>query len=153
MSRGPYVLVVDDSPDGREMLTEYLRFRGLDVIASSNAVDALEQAFAWPPAVVLMDLRMPGMTGWQATERLKAHAATKDVVVIALSAHAFAAEKATARQAGCDAFFPKPFDISQIGNVVEAVLLRGRAGLVAEPDGREVATDRRRPTVNAKDSA
>jgi CheY-like chemotaxis protein len=126
-----YVLVVDDSPDGREMLTEYLQFRGFDVKAFADGQTALTQAFADPPAIILMDLQMPGTTGWDATRRLKAHPATKDVVVIALTAHALAPDEETARQAGCDAFIPKPFDIVKVGDVVQAVLQRGRAALGA----------------------
>jgi len=127
----PYVLVVDDSQDGREMLTEYLQFRGFVVVASPDGQDALTQALASPPAIILMDLQMPGITGWEATRRLKAHPATKDVIVIALTAHAMAPDEGLALQAGCDAFIPKPFDIATVGDVVEAVLKRGRAALEA----------------------
>ena len=95
----PYVLVVDDSQDGREMLTEYLQFRGFDVMASSNGEAALTQAFAHPPAIILMDLHMPGITGWEATRRLKAHPATKDVIVVALTAHAMAPDRIGTRPA------------------------------------------------------
>jgi len=98
----PYVLVVDDSPDGREMLHEYLTFRGLNVVAVASGEAALTQAFQAPPALILMDLQMPGITGWEATRQLKAHPDTKDVIVIALSAHALAPDERIAREAGCD---------------------------------------------------
>ena len=62
----PYVLVVDDSDDGREMLSEYLRFRGLAVVEASSGENAIELARQRKPTVVLMDIRMPGMDGWQA---------------------------------------------------------------------------------------
>jgi CheY-like chemotaxis protein len=127
---GSYVLVVDDSQDGREMLTEYLQFRGFEVMALADGDAALTQALARPPAIVLMDLQMPGMTGWDATRRLKAHPATKEVVVVALTAHALTPEKENARRAGCDGFIPKPFDIIKVGDLVQAVLKHGRAGLV-----------------------
>jgi two-component system cell cycle response regulator DivK len=125
----PYVLVVDDSPDGREMLDEYLRFRGFNVVAVDNGEAALTTAFSAPPAIILMDLQMPGITGWDATRQLKAHPATKDVVVVALSAHALSHDEGVARQAGCDAFMPKPFDIIAVGDLVANVLKHGRAGL------------------------
>jgi two-component system cell cycle response regulator DivK len=125
----PYVLVVDDSQDGREMLTEYLQFRGFDVKAAPDGEAALRQAFAQPPAIILMDLQLPGITGWDATRRLKAHPATKDVIIVALTAHAMAPDERIARQAGCDAFMPKPFDIVKLGDLVEAVLQRGLAAL------------------------
>jgi two-component system cell cycle response regulator DivK len=142
----PYVLVVDDSRDGREMLTEYLQFRGFDVMASSNGEAALTQAFAHPPAIILMDLQMPGITGWEATRRLKAHPATKDVIVVALTAHAMAPDEGIAREAGCDAFMPKPFDITEVGDVVEAVVQRGRAGLeAADRHARTTAATSKKP--------
>jgi two-component system cell cycle response regulator DivK len=143
----PYVLVVDDSQDGREMLTEYLQFRGFNVIASPDGEAALRQALAQPPAIILMDLQMPGITGWDATRRLKAHPATKDVVVIALTAHAMAPDEGIARQAGCDAFIPKPFDITRVGNVVEAVLTHGRAALdgVGDYARTQAATSKKKP--------
>jgi two-component system cell cycle response regulator DivK len=125
----PYVLIVDDSGDGREMVEEYLRFRGFRVVAVASGQAALTQAFESTPALILMDLQMPGITGWEATRQLKANLATKDVVVIALSAHALVTDEAAARQAGCDAFIPKPFDIVALGIVVANVLTHGRAGL------------------------
>jgi CheY-like chemotaxis protein len=148
----PYVLVVDDSQDGREMLTEYLQFRGFEVMASSDGEAALSQAFSQPPAIILMDLQMPGLTGWDATRRLKAHPATKDIVIIALTAHALAPDEGIARQAGCDAFIPKPFDIVKVGDVVQAVLQRGRAALdEARPRAHDGgATSSRRPAASTR---
>ena len=127
----PYILVVDDSRDGREMLAEYLTFRGFRVITASNGASALKQAFAERPALILMDLQMPGITGWDATRQLKAHAETKDVIVVALTAHALAPDETIARGAGCDAFIPKPFNIFALGNAIDDVMRRGRAGLVS----------------------
>ena len=129
----PYVLVVDDSPDGREMLHEYLTFRGLNVVAVASGEAALTQAFQAPPALILMDLQMPGITGWEATRQLKAHPDTKDVIVIALSAHALAPDERIAREAGCDAFIPKPFDIVAIGSIASRVLQHGRVALKMLP--------------------
>ena len=126
---GLYVLVVDDSPDGLDMLTEYLQFRGFAVVGAADGAAALEQAFAQPPLLVLMDLRMPGISGLEATRQLKAHPATKDAIVVALTANPLGAHEALARQSGCDAFLAKPFDIVRLGNLVEAVMRRGRDGL------------------------
>ena len=127
----PYILIVDDYPDGREMLTEYLEFRSFEVISASSGETALTQARARRPAVILMDLQMPGIGGWEATRQLKAHPDTKDILVIALTAHALAPDENIARQAGCDAFLSKPFDIVALGNAIADVMERGRAGLAA----------------------
>src|SRR6266851_4674989 len=114
----PYVLVVDDAPDGREMLTEYLTFRGLEVIEVPDGGAALTQARTRRPAVILMDLQMPGLDGWEATRQLKAHPDTKDIIVIAVTAHALTPDEGIARQAGCDAFIAKPFDIRKVGDAI-----------------------------------
>src|SRR3954469_21360059 len=113
------------------MLVEYLQFLGLRTVAVDSGEAALNHAFASRPALILMDLQMPGLTGWDATRQLKAHPATKDVIVIALSAHALAPDEGIARQAGCDAFVAKPFDIVALGKAVTTVVKRGRAGLTA----------------------
>jgi two-component system cell cycle response regulator DivK len=127
----PYVLVVDDSPDGREMLTEYLIFRGFEVVAVADGESALARVRDRHPALILMDLQMPGLSGWDATRQLKAHPETQDIIVIALTAHAMMRDEGIARQAGCDGFIPKPFDIKSVGNVVTELLARGRAALSA----------------------
>jgi two-component system, cell cycle response regulator DivK len=123
------VLIVDDSPDGREMLAEYLTFRGFDVIEATTGEEALARARSHHPAVILMDLQMPGMGGWEATRQLKAEPATKDIIVIALTAHALTPDEAIARQAGCDGFIAKPFDITAVADAIGEVLQRGRRGL------------------------
>jgi CheY-like chemotaxis protein len=126
-----YILIVDDHPDGREMLTEYLRFLGFEVLDAPNGEAALTQAISSPPCVILMDLQMPGIGGWEATRQLKAHPKTKNVLVIALTAHALAPDEKIARRAGCDAFVAKPFDMVGFGDAISDVMQRGRAGLAA----------------------
>jgi two-component system cell cycle response regulator DivK len=122
------VLIVDDSPDGREMLAEYLTFRGFEVIEAMNGEEALTLARNRRPAVILMDLQMPGIGGWEATRQLKADPATKDIIVIAVTAHALTPDEAIARHAGCDGFIAKPYEISAVGDTVRDVLQRGRRG-------------------------
>ena len=101
------MLVVDDYQDAREMCAEYLRYSGFRVAEARNGHEALEQAWATRPDVVLMDLSLPGMDGWEATRRLKADERTRDVPVIALTGHSHV-QSDGARQAGCDAFITKP---------------------------------------------
>ncbi len=104
----PLVLVVEDYPDAREMYCEYLRFSGFRVAEARNGEEALEKAFTLLPDVVLMDLALPLMDGWEATRRLKSDRRTADILVVALTGHALAGHAEGARRAGCDAFVTKP---------------------------------------------
>lgn len=104
----PLVLVVDDYQDAREMYSEYLEFSGFRVAEARNGIEALEKAFELLPDLILMDLSLPGMDGWEATRRLKADERTKRIPVVALTGHALAGHSEGARQAGCDAFVTKP---------------------------------------------
>ena len=104
----PLVLVVDDYQDAREMYSEYLEFAGYRVAEAKNGQEALDQAFALTPDIILMDLSLPVMDGWEATRRLKKDARTKHIPVVALTGHALEGHSEGAKQAGCDAFLPKP---------------------------------------------
>ena len=104
----PLILVVDDYQDAREMYAEYLQFSGFRVAEARNGNEALEQAFALKPDLILMDLSLPGMDGWEATRRLKADEATKHIPIVALTGHALAGASEGARRAGCDSFVTKP---------------------------------------------
>jgi CheY-like chemotaxis protein len=104
----PLILVVDDYQDAREMYAEYLRFSGFRVAEARNGSEAVEQAFALKPDLILMDLSLPGMDGWEATRRLKADDSTKHIPIVALTGHALAGASEGARRAGCDSFVTKP---------------------------------------------
>jgi two-component system cell cycle response regulator DivK len=104
----PLVLVVDDFIDAREMYAEYFVFSGFRVVEASNGAEAVQKALELTPQVILMDLSMPGMDGWEATRRLKADRRTKDIPVIALTGHALTGFSESAKLAGCDAFVTKP---------------------------------------------
>jgi CheY-like chemotaxis protein len=104
----PLVLVVEDYQDAREMYGEYLRFSGFDVIEASNGLEAIEQATVQQPDIVLMDLALPKMDGWEATRQLKSDARTKSIPIVALTGHALAGHADSALKAGCDAFVTKP---------------------------------------------
>jgi two-component system cell cycle response regulator DivK len=128
----PYiVIVVDDSADGREMLSEYLAYRGIAVVEAADGESALKLAHERKPVLILMDLQMAGVDGWEATRRLKADPTTKDIIVVAVTAHAMQPDEAIARQAGCDGFIAKPFDIVSVGDAVAEIVTRGRRGLGA----------------------
>lgn len=104
----PTVLLVDDYPDAREMYSEYLQFSGYDVVEAANGMEALQRAVDTTPDIILMDLSLPIMDGWEATRRLKADERTAEIPVVALTGHALAGISEGARQAGCDAFVTKP---------------------------------------------
>jgi CheY-like chemotaxis protein len=102
------VLVVDDFEDNREMFAEYLELSGFQVAQAVTGLEALDRAFELVPDVILMDLSLPDLDGWEATRRLKADPRTQHVPVIALSGHALADHAREAKEAGCDAFLTKP---------------------------------------------
>src|SRR5580765_3424671 len=104
----PRVLLVDDYPDAREMYTEYLEFSGYEVIGAGNGLEALQRAVDASPDIILMDLSLPVMDGWEATRRLKADQRTASIPVVALTGHALAGISEGAKKAGCDAFVTKP---------------------------------------------
>jgi CheY-like chemotaxis protein len=106
--RTPLILVVDDYQDAREMYAEYLQFSGFRVAEARNGNEAVAQAFALKPDLILMDLSLPGMDGWEATRLLKADDRTKHIPVVALTGHALAGASEGAKRAGCDAFVTKP---------------------------------------------
>jgi CheY-like chemotaxis protein len=106
--QGPLILVVDDYEDAREMYAEYLRFCGFRVAEARNGNEALEQAFTLMPDLILMDLSLPGMDGWEATRQLKADERTRNIPVVALTGHALAGASEGAKRAGCDSFVTKP---------------------------------------------
>lgn len=107
-THAPFVLVVEDYQDAREMYVEYLKFSGFRVAEARNGLEALERAQSLLPDIILMDLALPRMDGWEATRRLKADMRTRDIPVVALTGHALAGHAEGARQAGCDAFVTKP---------------------------------------------
>ncbi len=102
------VLVVDDFDDAREMYAEYLEFCGFQVETASNGVEAVEKAQEASPDIILMDLSLPVMDGWEATRRIKQDARTRDIPVMALSGHVFVGNAEQAKDAGCDDFVAKP---------------------------------------------
>ncbi len=107
-SAKPLILVVEDFDDAREMYRDYLEFSGFQVETARDGREAIEKTRELQPDLVLMDLSLPGIDGWEATRLLKSAPETSHILIIALSAHALAAEGARARAAGCDGFIAKP---------------------------------------------
>jgi CheY-like chemotaxis protein len=123
------VLVVDDFEDGLELVAEYLTFRGFGVLKARSGDEAIEIARKVKPQIVLMDLSMPGLDGWQATRILKADPNTKAIRVIAVTAHALKRETDAARDAGCDGIISKPFDLTALADALPRLLTHGGKAL------------------------
>jgi CheY-like chemotaxis protein len=104
----PLVLLVEDYEDAREMYRDYLEFSGFDVATAGDGREAVEKARAIHPDVILMDLSLPVMDGWEAARALKSSPETSELKIIALSAHSPVTAWAGARDSGCDAFIAKP---------------------------------------------
>lgn len=139
----PVILVVDDDEDMRDMLTEYLEFRGFRVATASRGDRAVSVAQAARPDLILMDLAMPGMDGLEATRRLKAHPSTSHIPVIVVTARCFGSEKREAAAAGCDAYVLKPVNLEQLAALLVRVMLRG---ITALPTGLRLIPQSEAPT-------
>jgi CheY-like chemotaxis protein len=114
------ILYVEDNPDNIYMLERRLTRRGYRVMTAPDGETGLQLARATPPDLILMDLDLPGIDGWEATRRLKAAPETAHIPVIALSAHAMAEHRTSALEAGCDDVATKPVDFPNLLAKIEA---------------------------------
>jgi len=120
------IVLVEDNEMNRDMLSRRLRRRGYEVLTAVDGESGLALTQSDAPALVLMDMSLPGIDGWEATRRLKADPATRAIPVIALTAHAMAGDREQALVAGCDDFDIKPIDHDRLLGKIEA-LLGGKA--------------------------
>ena len=116
------ILIAEDEPDIRDLITFTLGFAGYEVIAASNGDEAVKLAFEVIPDLILMDVRMPRMTGYEACEQIKADSRTKHIPVIFLSAKGQDAEIQTGLQAGAAEYLLKPFAPDQLTSRIQAIL-------------------------------
>jgi CheY-like chemotaxis protein len=123
------VLVVDDDRDAGEMLSEYLAFCGFVVHRAHDGSEAIDIAVRERPCVVLMDLMMPRMDGWEATRRLKMNERTNGIPIVAVSACSQFDDHASARGVGFDAFVPKPVNLHHIASLVSRYCRRRAPGV------------------------
>ena len=121
-AKAPLILLVDDFQDNREMYAMYLEHAGMRVAEAANGHEALDRAFELLPDLIVMDLSLPGIDGWEATRRLKADERTKGIPVLALTSHALEGFSEGARAAGCDAFVTKPCLPEQLLSEIRKVL-------------------------------
>jgi two-component system, cell cycle response regulator DivK len=117
------ILLVEDNPMNRDMLSRRLVKRGFEVVTAEDGLQGVDSAIRHLPDLVLMDMSLPGIDGWEATRRLKAAEATRRIPVIALTAHAMAEDRATALAAGCDDFDTKPVDFARLLDKMHALLV------------------------------
>jgi two-component system, cell cycle response regulator DivK len=120
----PLVLLVEDQPELRQLYAEHLVLSGFTVIEAADGADAIARTGAHAPDVVLMDLSLPVIDGWEATRRLKADLKTAHIPVVALTAHDGSGELQRATSAGCDWFVPKPCPPDALITEVRRVLGR-----------------------------
>jgi CheY-like chemotaxis protein len=118
----PRVLLVEDNEASREGLARHLRRKGFEVVLAVDGQQGLDSARAEKPDLVLMDMSLPILDGWEATRQLKADPQTRAIPVIALTAHAMAGDREKALAAGCDEYETKPVEFSRLLGKIEALL-------------------------------
>ena len=118
------VLIVEDNELNRDMLSRRLSRRGYEVLLARDGAEGVAMASSAGPDVVLMDMSLPVLDGWEATRRLKAAPRTRTIPIIALTAHAMTGDEAKARAAGCDDFDTKPIEIERLIGKIERWVTR-----------------------------
>jgi two-component system, cell cycle response regulator DivK len=118
----PTILIVEDNEMNRDMLSRRLQRRGYEVLMATDGAEGLEAARGKLPDLILMDMSLPVIDGWEATRQLKAEEATRKIPVIALTAHAMSGDRQKAVEAGCDDFDTKPIDLARLLEKIEKLL-------------------------------
>ena len=118
----PKTLLVEDNEMNRDMLSRRLQRHGYEVLTAVDGESGLALTKSDTPALVLMDMSLPGIDGWEVTRQLKADPATRAIPVIALTAHAMAGDREQALAAGCDDFDIKPIELDRLLGKIEALL-------------------------------
>ena len=120
------ILYVEDNDDNIYMITRRLGRKGYEVIVAKDGEEGIAMARSEAPSLILMDLDLPVVDGWEATRRLKASDETRHIPVIAVSAYAMVSDRAQAMAAGCDDFFSKPVDLKGLLKRIESLLPDGK---------------------------
>lgn len=120
----PKILLVEDNEMNRDMLSRRLERKGYEVVMAFDGEQGVNMARAEAPELILMDLSLPVLDGWEATRRLKAAPETKRIPVIALTAHALSGDKEKAMEAGCDDYDSKPIELPRLLEKIETLLHR-----------------------------
>ena len=116
------LLLVEDNEMNRDMLSRRLRKKGYEVVIAVDGKAGVEMASTEGPNLILMDMSLPIMDGWQATQHIKADDTTSQIPIIALTAHAMESDRAKALEAGCDDYDTKPIDLKRLLSKIETLL-------------------------------
>lgn len=122
------ILLVEDNEDNRAIYRTILTYGGFRVIEAVDGEEGIESAHREQPALILMDISIPKIDGWEATRRLKLDAATMHIPIVALTAHALAGDRARAMEAGCDGYLAKPVEPRRVLEEVRRLLEPGGPG-------------------------
>lgn len=123
----PTILLVEDNEMNRDMLTRRLERKGYRVITAHDGQQGHDLAHSEMPDLILMDISLPVMNGWEVTRKLKADETTKNIPIIALTAHALATDRAKAFEAGCDDYDTKPVDFTRLQEKIDGLLLEKKS--------------------------
>ena len=116
------ILVVDDDPETARLLRGWYRLQDVEILEAANGDEGLRRATSEKPDIILMDLSLPVMDGWEATRHVKADQALRHVPVIGLTAHAMSGDREKALEAGCDEYDTKPVEIDRLIEKIERLL-------------------------------
>lgn len=120
----PKILLVEDNEMNRDMLSRRLERKGYDVVIAVDGREGLDMAREHSPDLILMDMSLPVLDGWEATRQLKAAPATKEIPVIALTAHAMSGDRDKALEAGCDDYDTKPVELPRLLEKMSTLLTK-----------------------------
>ena len=118
----PKILVVEDNQDNREMVVKVLKFNGYQVVEAVDGEEAIEKAKTEHPDLILLDIFLPKMDGYEATRRLKGDTSLRNIPIIALTAHAMKGSMEEALAVGCDGYIPKPIDVRELPKQIQHFL-------------------------------
>jgi len=124
---GEPILIVDDNPGNLKLVSYLLTNRGYEIRTALDATQVLEMLGTFHPRLILMDIQLPGMDGLELTRTLKSKAATRDILVVAVTAFAMKGDDQKAIDAGCDGYITKPIDTRELPGMVAALLAKANA--------------------------
>ena len=129
----PKILLVEDNEMNRDMLSRRLERKGFEVVLAVDGQSGVDMTHTESPDLVLMDMSLPVLDGWEATRRLKADSATRHIPVIALTAHAMSSDREKALEAGCDDYDTKPVELPRLLGKIAALLGESATASGEEP--------------------
>lgn len=121
----PRILIIEDNEENRDVLARRLERRGYDVVVAADGQQGVEMAKSEKPDAILMDMNMPVLDGWRASQILRSETDTQDMPIIGLTAHALAGDREKALAAGCSDYHTKPVDFPRLMTQIEALIKKG----------------------------